>query len=226
MNVYKFGQSEAASYAIVKFLEIESTQEQSSGWMLLTTINLLASLGLEAFINGMTLASLPSTLVKCFYLFFDLPEVKDPDLLEPGSEFTPRERRVLLQKVFVQVSWFSGWKDRGLRAVDVGNRSTFDLSRFSSACAATLLLPKSWFARTIWCCYSLPSPAAAPLTISLGARVRPRSSWRSPGTGWPRTWCSTSMVCKWPFWIACIRRLMMVVGSLQRIACMTTICGI
>ena len=125
MNVYKFGQSEAASYAIVKFLEIESTQEQSSGWMLLTTINLLASLGLEAFINGMTLASLPSTLVKCFYLFFDLPEVKDPDLLEPGSEFTPRERRVLLQKVFVQVSWFSGWKDRGLRAVDVGNRSTF-----------------------------------------------------------------------------------------------------
>ncbi|ESN92292.1 hypothetical protein HELRODRAFT_194319 [Helobdella robusta] len=95
--------TEAASYAIVKFLEIDSTQEQSSGWMLLTTINLFASVGHEAFINGMTIASLPSTLVKCFYLFFDLPDVQQPDQLEPGSEFTPRERRVLLQKVFVQV---------------------------------------------------------------------------------------------------------------------------
>lgn len=94
--------SEEASCAIVKFLEIESTEESSAGWMLLTTINLL-SMGSQALIDCMTAASLPSTLVKCLYLFFDLPEVRNPDQLEAGCEFTPRERRVLLQKVFVQV---------------------------------------------------------------------------------------------------------------------------
>lgn len=52
----------------------------------------------------MTSLSVPSTLVKCLYLFFDLPEMKDADAAEPGNEFTPRERRILLQKIFVQVS--------------------------------------------------------------------------------------------------------------------------
>lgn len=35
--------TEEASTAIVKFLEIENSEESSSGWMLLSTINLLAS---------------------------------------------------------------------------------------------------------------------------------------------------------------------------------------
>lgn len=35
--------TEAASIAIVKFLEIERTEETSSGWMLLSTLNLLAN---------------------------------------------------------------------------------------------------------------------------------------------------------------------------------------
>jgi hypothetical protein len=52
----------------------------------------------------MTSVSVPSTLVKCLYLFFDLPEIENPDTAENGSEFTPRERRILLQKIFVQVS--------------------------------------------------------------------------------------------------------------------------
>lgn len=51
----------------------------------------------------MTSLSVPSTLVKCLYLFFDLPEMKDADAAEPGNEFTSRERRILLQKIFVQV---------------------------------------------------------------------------------------------------------------------------
>ena len=97
--------TEAASSAIVKYLEIESSEEQSSGWMLLSTINLLTSASHDAFINGMTIAALPSTLVKCFYLFFDLPDIHNPDLLIQGCEFTPRERRVLLQKIFVQVTF-------------------------------------------------------------------------------------------------------------------------
>lgn len=53
----------------------------------------------------MTAASVPSTLVKCLYLFFDLPEMneEDADITDANSEFTPRERRILLQKIFVQV---------------------------------------------------------------------------------------------------------------------------
>ena len=53
----------------------------------------------------MTTASVPSTLVKCLYLFFDLPEMNEEaaDVADANSEFTPRERRILLQRIFVQV---------------------------------------------------------------------------------------------------------------------------
>ncbi|XP_048248442.1 WD repeat and FYVE domain-containing protein 3-like isoform X1 [Haliotis rufescens] len=94
--------TEAASCAIVKFLEIESGEPNSNGWTLLSAINLL-SIGDQALIDCMTAASLPSTLVKCLYLFFDLPADTISDTLEPGCEFSPKERRILLQKVFVQV---------------------------------------------------------------------------------------------------------------------------
>ena len=65
----------------------------------------------------MTAASVPSTLVKCLYLFFDLvPTEGDMEEEEGGeagaetvnteteAEFTPRERRILLQKMFMQVN--------------------------------------------------------------------------------------------------------------------------
>ncbi|XP_076455501.1 WD repeat and FYVE domain-containing protein 3-like isoform X2 [Babylonia areolata] len=94
--------TEAASRAIVELLEVESGVDNGNGWLLLGTINLL-SLGGQALIDCMTAASLPSTLVKCLYLFFDLPPVVDGDTLAPGCQFTPNERRILLQKVFVQV---------------------------------------------------------------------------------------------------------------------------
>ena len=50
----------------------------------------------------MVAAALPSTLVKCLYLFFDLPELGTD--VAAGTEITPHESRSLLQKVFVQVS--------------------------------------------------------------------------------------------------------------------------
>lgn len=58
--------------------------------------------------QAMTAASVPSTLVKCLYLFFDLPEMneEDADITDTNSDFTPRERRILLQKIFVQVAIF------------------------------------------------------------------------------------------------------------------------
>lgn len=100
--------TEAASRAIVELLEVESGVDNGNGWLLLNTINLL-SLGGQALIDCMTAASLPSTLVKCLYLLFDLPPVEDSDTLPPGCQFSPNERRVLLQKVFVQVrtQWLS-----------------------------------------------------------------------------------------------------------------------
>ncbi|XP_070185825.1 WD repeat and FYVE domain-containing protein 3-like isoform X2 [Littorina saxatilis] len=94
--------TEAASRAIVELLEVESGVDNGNGWLLLGTINLL-SLGGQALIDCMTAASLPSTLVKCLYLLFDLPPVEDGEILAPGCQFKPNERRILLQKVFVQV---------------------------------------------------------------------------------------------------------------------------
>ncbi|ALC38357.1 bchs [Drosophila busckii] len=97
--------TEAASIAIVKFLEVETTEEMSSGWMLLATLNLLAN-GDVSLIQVMTAAAVPSTLVKCLYLFFDLPPVEDDEPPAEGanvSDFNAHERRTLLQKVFVQL---------------------------------------------------------------------------------------------------------------------------
>lgn len=71
--------------------------------MLLTAVNLLAA-GDAPLVDIMTASSLPSTLVKCLYLFFDLPPIENPDDIDPDCEFSPKERRILLQKVFVQVS--------------------------------------------------------------------------------------------------------------------------
>lgn len=96
--------TEAASSAIAKFLEIENCEESSNGWMLLSTLNLLAA-GDAPLVQVMSEVSVPSTLVKCLYLFFDLPEMSEEDAnnRDVNSHFTPKERRILLQKIFVQV---------------------------------------------------------------------------------------------------------------------------
>ncbi len=57
---------------------------------------------LQKTVDCMTTMSMPSTLVKCLYLFFDLPHM--PEV--PGATQTEpplADRRALLQKVFVQV---------------------------------------------------------------------------------------------------------------------------
>ncbi|KAI4821288.1 hypothetical protein KUCAC02_029226, partial [Chaenocephalus aceratus] len=95
--------TEAASRAIVQFLEVNQSEEASRGWMLLTTINLLASSG-QKTVDCMTTMSVPSTLVKCLYLFFDLPHMeKTPGQGHTQQELPLADRRVLLQKVFVQI---------------------------------------------------------------------------------------------------------------------------
>ncbi|KAL1508880.1 hypothetical protein ABEB36_003702 [Hypothenemus hampei] len=96
--------TETASLAIAKFLEIENCEESSNGWMLLSTLNLLAS-GNSSLIQVMSEVSVPSTLVKCLYIFFDLPEIsaQDANTKDSNSDFTTHERRILLQKIFVQL---------------------------------------------------------------------------------------------------------------------------
>ncbi|XP_041955880.1 WD repeat and FYVE domain-containing protein 3 isoform X5 [Alosa sapidissima] len=93
--------TEAASRAIVQFLEVNQSEETSRGWMLLTTINLLASSG-QKTVDCMTTMSVPSTLVKCLYLFFDLPHTPEVPAATQ-TELPLAERRALLQKVFVQI---------------------------------------------------------------------------------------------------------------------------
>ncbi|KAF0297847.1 WD repeat and FYVE domain-containing protein 3 [Amphibalanus amphitrite] len=89
-----------ASCEIISYLEMGSAEESSNGWMLLNTLNLLSSAG-PTVVQSMVAAALPSTLVKCLYLFFDLPELGTD--VAAGTEITPQESRNLLQKVFVQL---------------------------------------------------------------------------------------------------------------------------
>ena len=68
---------------------------------------------MSSLLQIMTNASLPSTLVKCLYLFFDLPALDaSGDPTETSEEsgagaschnYSAKERRLLLQKMFIQV---------------------------------------------------------------------------------------------------------------------------
>jgi len=83
---------------------------------------------MQNIVDCMTSVHLPSTLVKCLYLFFDLPPddegqvartaneftpkksssahsnvMKSASPLQPESNFSSHEKKLLLQKVFVQV---------------------------------------------------------------------------------------------------------------------------
>jgi hypothetical protein len=90
------------------------------GWMLLTSLNLLSLAG-PALIEVMTAASIPSTMVKCLYLFFDLPPLDgigqcNSDGVDGGGvdaeavaaaaaagQLTDKEKRLLLQNLFAQL---------------------------------------------------------------------------------------------------------------------------
>ena len=101
--------TEQAAAAIAQFLEVSPSETDSAGWMLISTVNLLAA-ETGSLVEVMTTCSVPSTLVKCLYLFFDLPptqgEVEEDErevTADTDTEFTDRERRILLQKMFMQV---------------------------------------------------------------------------------------------------------------------------
>lgn len=59
--------------------------EASRGWLLLTAINLLAGAG-PRVIEALASQALPSTLVKCLYLFFDLPVINNNMQQQPDNK--------------------------------------------------------------------------------------------------------------------------------------------
>ncbi|XP_022643815.1 WD repeat and FYVE domain-containing protein 3-like isoform X2 [Varroa destructor] len=78
--------TETTSLAIAHFLEVSPTPgEASRGWLLLTAINLLAGAG-PRVIEALASQALPSTLVKCLYLFFDLPVINNNMQQQPDNK--------------------------------------------------------------------------------------------------------------------------------------------
>lgn len=90
---------DCASKSIIAFLMRDSAENTVSGWNLLNTLNFLASADTPV-VECMVAASLPSNMVKCLYLFYDLP------LLEKGNENTDKdvyEGVQTIQKLYTQV---------------------------------------------------------------------------------------------------------------------------
>ena len=103
------------------FSSSNNNNSNQKGWILLSTLNLLVCNGSSALIPIMASSSLPSTLVKCLYLFFDLPAtsegkslVESPDQTDTtnqdairdaagSSRLNSKERRLLIQRVFAQL---------------------------------------------------------------------------------------------------------------------------
>jgi hypothetical protein len=90
----------AASQAIIEYLEINDEVNSLSGWSLLRSLNLLST-GPNLILDKFAQASLPSTFVKCLYLFFDLPDI--PSSQSNNDAISPKEKRILLQQIFYQV---------------------------------------------------------------------------------------------------------------------------
>jgi WD repeat and FYVE domain-containing protein 3 len=95
--------SSAASQSIIEYLEINDEMTSTSGWSLLRSLKLLST-GPNILMDKFAQASLPSTFVKCLYLFFDLPDI----IIQHGHHDTisPKEKRILLQQAFFQVTSF------------------------------------------------------------------------------------------------------------------------
>ena len=98
--------TEEAAAAIAAFMEVGEAGDEfegSNGWMLLTSLKILSSEG-DDLVDVMTGASVPSTLVKCLYLFFDLPKLPESEAEGGDSKaVTKREHRQWLQKLLARL---------------------------------------------------------------------------------------------------------------------------
>lgn len=102
MRADKEPNSGAASQAIVDYLELNDETNSLSGWSLIRSLKLLST-GPNPIMDKIAQASLPSTLVKCLYLFFDLPDISITH--STNDNISPKEKRILLQQIFFQVEF-------------------------------------------------------------------------------------------------------------------------
>ncbi|KAK0399841.1 hypothetical protein QR680_003241 [Steinernema hermaphroditum] len=72
--------TEQAAELIAKYLQPDCGE--SKGWMLLSSLRYISSSGSPPVVETMCKASLPSTLSKALYLFFDLPLVTEPSEID------------------------------------------------------------------------------------------------------------------------------------------------
>lgn len=153
--------SSAASQAIVGYLELADENSSMSGWSLLHVLKLLSS-GPNFILDKFAQASLPSTLVKCLYLFFDLPEITSSQSTSDG--ISAKEKRILLQQIFFQVT---SPDDRRLA------RSPRSFS-FCHVLPSRTPAWKNSLDVTIYRCCSTPSPAIV-LRVTKSGETRRRT---------------------------------------------------
>ncbi|XP_040570676.1 WD repeat and FYVE domain-containing protein 3 isoform X2 [Lepeophtheirus salmonis] len=94
--------TETASKAIAQYLQVSSSDDENNGWPLLSALNICGRVEDESLVETLNRASLPSTLVKCIYLFFDLPLPED-EQTDQAAELTDKETKMLLQKMLSQI---------------------------------------------------------------------------------------------------------------------------
>ena len=91
--------SDNASTAIMNFLIKKPDGHTQSGWNLLQSLSILAN-GESAIISDMIATQLPSTLVHCLYLFFELPH---PSASTSTDTNALEESYLTVQKLFIQL---------------------------------------------------------------------------------------------------------------------------
>jgi len=77
--------------------------QQRVGWSLLVALNFLVKLNSQAILDGVCHAALPSTIIKCLYLFYDLPPVDSSD--STGAEHREQLYDVVVEVPEVALAW-------------------------------------------------------------------------------------------------------------------------
>lgn len=118
-----------ASQSILHYLEIPTSpynnqdattttdcnneKNSSVGWNLLLTLNVLISASNKQIISLLCDASLPSTLVKCLYLFFDLPiATEDVFVTTPTNTNVTKSKSILQQTATMDLECENSTRER------------------------------------------------------------------------------------------------------------------
>lgn len=94
---------EVASSAVMDFLLLKSSEDRRSGWELLNALNILAS-GETPVLECMVAANLPSSMVKCLCLLYELPPLKESS--GKSIEIQQEDRNIVQQlysKILIQL---------------------------------------------------------------------------------------------------------------------------